>query len=937
MPFKRKSKIVMSLIILSFCILAYFTLFNIKDTQEVSKPRFRSSSSPKAEVKTKAARQEYFHRLLRDPKTDQIPPRMRQSELEYAQKLRETQTLKKKTSGNNIFWQFAGPTDVGGRTRALAVDVTNPNTLLAGGVSGGIWKSTDGGDSWTIKNTPLQPLSVTSLAQDTRSGHTDTWYYSTGEYFDGNSASDRGFRAVFYGTGIYKSTDNGESWQLLEATADQYPNAWYVPSFDFVFRIYISPITGTAFTANSASGIYRSSDGGESFNLVWEENSTPKFADVVVTNDGVVIAALSQYSAGVQNPGIFKSTTDGVSGSWTEITPTNFPSNHRRTVLAIAPSNNDIVYSLTHLPDGSFKFYKITISTGVYEDRSANLTEFTGGKNLGDLNAQRGYNMVLGVKPDDENFVLLGLTNLFRSRDGFATKPGQQDEADVFIGGYNNIHFYYPENHPDHHVLAFDPTNPNKLWNGNDGGVYLVEDIREPLTGTELLSWIDKNQGYNVTQFYTASIANIADDDRIMGGTQDTGSPYFTFNGTSTSSSEDMSSGDGAYGYFGNTFAYTSSQEGRVLRLTYGTGGDLSWSGWTTVYPSNATGQLFINPFRVDPNNENYMYYPSGSEFWRNSLLSSIPGGDNDGTTVGWTELGGLGADNGYVISTIAISLLPAHILYYGSSSNALKPKIHRVTNSTSATSGETFTLSGADEGAYVHDIAINPDNADTILVVISNYNTESLFYSSDGGQNFTTVQGNLSGEQKTQGSYTYWTGPSVRSATILPTEGGLVYLVGTSTGVYSTRTLDGDNTVWEQESADLIGNVVTEYIDLRKVDVTIVAGTHGRGIFIGKYDTSSHAGGPEPTDPESFHLAQNYPNPFNPGTTIEFFLPEAKHVVLTVYDVNGREVTELLNQQVGEGNHVLSFEADNLSSGIYFYTINAGSYRATKKMMVLK
>ncbi len=96
MPFRRKSKIIISLIFLSFSILAFFTLVNIKDTQEVSKSRIRSSSSPKAEIKAKAARQEYFHRLLRDPKTDQIPPRMRENELEYAQKLRETQTLKKK-------------------------------------------------------------------------------------------------------------------------------------------------------------------------------------------------------------------------------------------------------------------------------------------------------------------------------------------------------------------------------------------------------------------------------------------------------------------------------------------------------------------------------------------------------------------------------------------------------------------------------------------------------------------------------------------------------------------------------------------------------------------------------------------------------------------------------------------------------------------------
>jgi len=938
---KKESKLIFTIAILSLGIIAFFVFSSIKKDQESSKPRIRSSSSPKSGVKSKAARQTYFHRMLRDPKTNQIPPGMRQSELEYAQKLRATQKLSKEISGNGISWQFAGPVDVGGRTRALAVDVTNSNTLLAGGISGGIWKSTDGGDSWSIKNTPLEPLSVTSLAQDTRSGHTNTWYYTTGEH-TGNSATDRGRVATFYGTGVYKSTDNGESWSLLNATIDNFPNIWNVPSWDLVIRVYVSPTTGTVFTANNGCGVFRSTNGGTSFERVLGSDSTPRYSDVVVTTAGTVIGTISQNSASssqVINPGIYKSTNDGASGTWTNITPSNFPGTHNRTVLAIAPSNNDIVYSLTLLPDGSLKFYKITISSGVYVDRSANLTEFPDDRDpiIGDLNAQGGYNMVLGVKPNDENFVLLGLTNLFRSRDGFATKPIQQDEADVFIGGYNNIHFYYPDNHPDHHVLAFDPGDPNKLWNGNDGGIYLVEDIRETLNGTDLLPWIDKNAGYNVTQFYTASIANDANDDRIMGGTQDNGSPYFTFNGTSTSASDDMSSGDGAYGYFGNTYAYTASQEGRVLRLTYSAGGAPSWSRWTTVHPSGAGGQLFINPYRVDPNNENYMYYPSGSEFWRNNSLSSIPAGNDEGTSEGWTQMTGLGETDDYIISAIQISYQPAHILYYGGSSDTRVPKIHRVTNSLSATTGQTFTLSGAEEGAYVHNIAINPDNADQILAVVSNYNTESLFYSLDGGENFTPVQGNLSGEEKTQGSYTYWTGPSIRSATILPTKDGPVYLVGTSTGVYSTIAMNGDNTVWEQESDDLIGYTVTEYIDSRQADVTVVAGTHGRGIFIGQYDTSLSVGGPGPTTPKSIQLFQNYPNPFNPGTTIKFILPEAGHVVLTVYDVNGREVAELLNQPVGAGPNVISFDAGNLSSGIYFYTVISGTYQETKKMMVLK
>ena len=170
-----------------------------------------------------------------------------------------------------------------------------------------------------------------------------------------------------------------------------------------------------------------------------------------------------------------------------------------------------------------------------------------------------------------------------------------------------------------------------------------------------------------------------------------------------------------------------------------------------------------------------------------------------------------------------------------------------------------------------------------------------------------------------------------------MPTEDGLIYLVGTSTGVYSTIAINGNNTVWEQESDDLIGNSVTEYIDSRKSDARVVAGTHGRGIFIGEYDTSLSTGGPGPTNPKSFHLAQNYPNPFNPGTTIEFYIPSAEQAVVTIYDINGREVAEVFNQPVGKGNHVIAFDATNIASGIYFYSIKAGTYQATKRMMVLK
>jgi len=87
----------------------------------------------------------------------------------------------------------------------------------------------------------------------------------------------------------------------------------------------------------------------------------------------------------------------------------------------------------------------------------------------------------------------------------------------------------------------------------------------------------------------------------------------------------------------------------------------------------------------------------------------------------------------------------------------------------------------------------------------------------------------------------------------------------------------------------------------------------------------------------EGYALDQNYPNPFNPSTTIRFRIPTAEVVLVTLYDVNGREITTLLNQNLASGEHRLTFDAESLSSGVYVYRLQAGSYKATKKMMLLR
>jgi hypothetical protein len=777
--------------------------------------------------------------MLRDPATGEIPRGIREKELAFAKELQEKNNLLQKNANiMDLGWKEAGPVDVGGRTRALAVDVTNPNTILAGGVSGGMWKSTDKGAIWEMKSTTSQVLSVTSVAQDPRAGHTNTWYYASGEW-DG-SGPDLGYNAYFYGGGIYKSIDNGETWNLL-SNASGGSISGYDGPFDYVSKIIVHPNTGSVFVSSNVWGILKSSDGGDSWSLAIGGNSDHIYSDIVVTSNGTLIAALSSgwTESPVNQPGIYKSTDDGA--SWTSITPNTFPDVHERSVIAIAPSNPNVVYVLSNT--GAFSdadrtieiitLFKINVSNGSFEDRSQNLPEIEAQSGKGRINTQWNYNLVMAVKPDNEDFVMIGATSLFKSEDGFTTKP--TDPLKSWIGGYsaNQNHWpFYPNFHPDVHSFAFAPNNPNEMWWGHDGGLTYTNELNNT-TYTDRFPWSNMNNGYNVTQFYTIVIPENAGDNRIMGGTQDNGTPYFTFDGNNTSEYYDVSWADGAFCYFGKNYAYTSIQNGFAYRLDYDQNGNPypPWTSdkFTVISPAGASGQLFINPFSVDPTDENIMYYLAGNVVWRNNSLESIPYQNYDNTNEGWAELTNTRVPDGYVVSTIASSNSnPSHVLYYGASDKNKEPgppKIYKLDNANISTNSPSdISISGSPAGAYVHNIAVNPDNGNELIVIYSNYKIPGIFHSSNGGQSFTSVEGNLEGNQNN--------GPSIRAATILPTSNGTLYLVATSIGVYSTSQLNGGSTIWSLEGAETVGNVIVNSITSRRSDGKIVAGTHGRGAY---------------------------------------------------------------------------------------------------------
>ncbi len=381
-----------------------------------------------------------------------------------------------------------------------------------------------------------------------------------------------------------------------------------------------------------------------------------------------------------------------------------------------------------------------------------------------------------------------------------------------------------------------------------------------------------------------------------------------------------------------------------MLRLQYNDDGTPTFAGFSFVQPSAASGQLFINPFSVDPNDEDVMYYAAGSSLWRNNILSDISSGqtDNEGVETGWNRLNDIPRVSPRSITAMAVSNNPAHILYYGASDSrstaSLPPILYRLTNAPSGSGSgiQDFSIPGSPAGAYIADIAMNPENADEILVILSNYEIQGIFHSTNGGQSFSAVEGNLVGSLNLPG-------PSIRAATIVTSEDETMYFAGTSTGLSSTTLLDGASTVWNPESENEVGQAVVWDVTSRTSDKIVAVGTHGRGIYVGSQDPDFN---PRPI-PETYSLSQNYPNPFASSTRIAYNLPERSLVNLAVYDLSGRRVTTLISDREEEtGRHEAVFNAASVASGVYLFQLivnplsdatGSTSFSQTRKMLVNK
>lgn len=837
------------------------------------------------EAKMQAERLQYEMDMLKDPKTGKIPagamedawrqalyaPVKESSIWGLAQANSEVQT----NAGASNNWQAAGPTNVGGRTRAIVFDVrfngTTNRVILAGSVSSGIMRSTDGGLNWTRVGPDQQIHNLTCLAQDPRPGFQDTWYAGTGEAL-GNSTSGTG--AFYLGHGIFKSTDNGLTWAPLPSTQGGSLTS-FDNTFDIVHKIAVNPANGDVYAACQAT-IQRSQNGGTTWSIVrgttisGTSTSTGN-TDVVINSTGSrIYTAFHQRNA--TERGVWVSTT-GDANSWTLLggnvsgTPTGWTCNEStsatwgRVVMCLAPSNQNVLYVAYENGKSQaspsfqseidiFKCNVANITSPIWTNLSSNGPNVGTNSNLRNpISLQGGYNQVLSVKPNDSNFVLIGGTVLYRSTDGFNSLTNQS-----WIGGYgfgsvgatNNEFGFYPNSHPDIHAIVFDPTNPNRVICGNDGGIQVTNDITAPT-----VAWTNI-MNYQTLQYYHVAIDPETGKNNFFGGAQDNGSLYRDASlnmGARTASRPNINDhelvggGDGVSVDIGRISAgkqplYLGAQSGTMIRddaLNYFTTTQVSIRPPDAQLQSNGSGGFgeFVTVFKLSHANPEALFYVNYNRLFRTTQASTV----TQTSATSWERMTGVeNAVNSAGGSSISIRTmdfsygpyLPSHVMYFGTTNGRLF-RLNDYLNAATSTTPTEITPSGLT--GNIQDIAVNPNNDNEIMVVVSNFNAISIWWTRNAKQAIPVwynAEGNL-------------TSPSIRSCAIVAKKVGTVtsseYYVGTSVGLYSCEDmgykLEANQAItWTREAPSLINFAVVTSLDYRPEDNVLLAGTHGNGMF---------------------------------------------------------------------------------------------------------
>jgi hypothetical protein len=801
-----------------------FSCKNINEAKNNSKPVKIAEAAPSSDF-DKAIEEE--ENLLKDPRTGIIPGDIRELELAQAREILDQQLSSGYASRiAATSYAYQGPSNLGGRTRAIAFDVTDPTsgTILAGCVSGGLFRTTTGGTTWTRVSPSGARYSITALAQDTRPGFTHIWYYAGGEII-GNSASATG--ASYRGDGVYKSVTGGLTWIKLPSS-----NMGSLYSLDdradYITRIAVNPITGHIYVARSGD-VMRSLDGGTTWAYTIGDPgagiSTAFMADIIITPTGHFYAAFAGAVPGGFD-GVWTSPPGaGGPGTWTHLAGTgsgttpagwNPAASLGRVVLAYAPSSENFVYALYYIGSSSpascigpfveAELFRWDDLAPGWTNLSATLPDEAGCLVGNDPFAvQTGYDLVVAVKPDLASTIFIGGTNAYRSTDAGLTW--------IRIGGYAGTGGYskYLTHHPDIHDFKFGPASSSLMFCGDDGGIQ-----RGDITATPVV-WTSLNNDYNTYQYYHVAIKPEIGVSDFIGGAQDNGTT--TSIGGTTALSE-IFTGDGvSVGLASGAYPYTQFvgfQNGPIYRRT----ADLASGFINAALQPAGTVSIFVTYFYLDPDNTENLYYACTV-----GGLNKIQRLTNATTAIStdWTSM--TFSYTGYVRAMAATrgAYTAASRLYLGTDGG----KLYRITDPVGAAAAVVptdITPTGMTGLGTVVGISVDPTDHNKVLVVYSNYGTSNIWYTADASVAspvWSLEEGNLSL-------------PSVRSCMVVKNGASTEYYVGTSIGLYKTTTFAGAGTIWTLESPSDIGWSCINSLALRPSDKTFVIGTHGSGMWKG-------------------------------------------------------------------------------------------------------
>lgn len=646
------------------------------------------------------------------------------------------------TAGEVMTWNFIGPRpmsseywsgegNAGGRVVSIAPHPTNANICYIASASGGIWKTVDGGTNWTPMTDELATLNHGIVTLDP--ANPNVVYVGTGEYMTGSN-----------GDGVFKSTDGGVTWAQIGNAAT------------LGTRVSGLVIGGTPRVVHvtTNTGYFRSTNDGATWTRTVNGSCSGLVVDPLNSNNVLV---------GVRDFGVYRSTDAGV--TFTRMT-TGLPASGTGYIaLTMCAGTPSVVYAA--LLSGSNL-------QGMYRsaDGGVTWTQKTATPNF--PAPQGSYNTMISVSPTDPNLLFVGGVDSRYAVTGVARSTNGGDTWLEVAPGPSQLH-------PDHHALAFGPGNT--IWEGNDGGIY-----KSTNNGT---NWTNLNSTLAAGQIYQIAV-NSASTLRMLGGTQDNGSPE------KTSASEtwaQLQVGDGGFSVFDPTNInrrYTTYVYLDTTRWNGGSGVRINgaWSG---------DSKNFIAPLVGDPNSTTTLLGGT-NRVWRTTNATASP--------VTWTAISGtevVGTSG--TLNAVAVAPGNSNVIYTGATSG----RVSVTTNGTTWNNRSAGLPSG-----QVSDVVISPTNPGTAYVSFFNSTGNRVLRTNDFGVTWTNMTGTLP------------SGVAGRALAIDWSTNPPVMYVGAGSGIW--LSVNGGRN-WIKDGASF-PNVNVGDLLILPPQRSIVAGTYGRGAW---------------------------------------------------------------------------------------------------------